>query len=876
MRGPYRAALFLLPPSFRRQYGEALAAEAEARLREAAPGGGRLAAVGRLAVDLVLTVFREWWDVVGATVGEVRNGMGGGVMSDLKSAFRALRRAPGFALAVVGMLTLGIGVSTVALGLVDAYLVESLPYPDPDRLVELWPEENWSSQMVDLAREGLHTVQGLAATGGELLVLQDGGEPEELFVTTATPNLFEVLGVQPILGRGFIPTDGVPGAPPVVVLSHAVWAERFGSDPSIVGRSIALGGEGQLRRTVVGVMPEGYVPVDGRGIGAWVPVISDPSAHAYGDEYFMKAVARLAPGARPADTRREIRAWASRMTEVDPGWFTPERVAHAEARSLATYINGDKRTPVLLSLAAALLVLLVACANVANLMLARTTARARELSVRAALGAGRVRTGRVVAIEVAVLGTAGSLLGFAAALGLVGVLEHRFPGASPAWELTLNVRWVASAAFLAAVATLLSGLAPALQAAVRDPARAMSGGRGTGGGRRSIRLQEMLSASQLALATAGVAAMGLLGRSLLHLDQVDPGFVAAHAVTFRVTASPAAYADDADVVRFFREARTALASVPGVEAVGFGSRLPLSGGTSETTVQPEGMVLSKGAPRPVAWHRLATPGYLEALGAHLVAGRFPTEADDVNGQPELVVINRAAARAYWPNASALGKRFYGPGHKVWLTVVGVVDNVLEHGQATPARPGLYIPHRDWPRRSLYAVVRTRTDPVALLPRMKKAIWSVSPGTPVSRVRTLRQILDKGLEPTRILTLLAALAGGVTLLLGALGTYGVVSHGVARRAREIGVRVALGANRGQLLRGELARATRIVVMGVVAGLGLAWLTGQALHGVLFGVAPSDMASLAVAVSSLAAIGYLAAFLPARRAARVDPMEVMREQ
>ena len=725
----YRAALLLLPPSFRRRYGAALVEEAEDRLREAGSGGSRIAVLGGLAVDLAGTVAREWWDV---TVEETRSGMGAGAMADLRWALRGLRRSSGFALAVVAMLALGIGVSTVALGLVDAYLVKSLPYPDGYRLVALWPEENWSNQMVDLAREGLHSVEGLAATGGELLVLQEGGEPEEVFVVMATTNLFDVVGVKPALGREFLPDDGVPGAAPVTILSHRVWFERFGSDPSILGRSIALGGEGELRRTVIGVMPDGYIPLDGKGVAAWVPVIVDRSAHGYGDEYYMKAVGRLAPGLTPGDAMREMRAWAPRMSESDPGWFTPERLTRTTALSLGAYITRDRRTPVLLALSAALLVLLVACGNVANLMVARTVGRERELSVRAALGAGRLRTALTVLMEVAVLGVVATALGFGAALALVRVLESRFPGALPDWGLSLDPRWGVAAGALALAAALLSGLVPALQASRRDPARAMAGGRDAAGSKRLVRLQELLSASQLALATAGVAAMGLLGQSLLRLDQVDPGFAPRRAMTFRVTAPPAAYPDDADVLRFFREARAALAGVPGVEVAGFGSRLPLSGGQSEVTVQPEGMRFDEESPRPVAWHRLVTPGYLEALGAHLVEGRLPTEADDRDGEPELAVINRAAAEAYWPGASPLGKRFYGPGHKVWLTVAGVVDDVLEKGQGTPAKPALYIPHRDWARRSMYAVVRTREAAPALLPQMKQAIWSVSAGTPISR------------------------------------------------------------------------------------------------------------------------------------------------
>lgn len=871
--GLYRLATRLLPPGFRRAYGVELVDQARTRLSEARGLSGRFAAAFRLGVDLARAIVREWWDVF---VQAARTGMGGGMSSDVRWALRALTRSPGFAAAVVATLGVGIGTTTVALGLVDTYLLRSLPFPGGDRLVAVWPEENWSRQMVEMAGEGFPSLEGVAGAGGLMLVLQEGGEPEELFACEATTNLHDVLGVRPALGRDFLPGDARPGAEPVTLLSHTLWVERFGADPAVVGRSVALGGEGHLRRTVVGVMPEGYLPLQGAGVDVWVPVVIDPTSDDYGDSYFMQAVGRLRATARPDDARRDMVAWARRMGDVNPAWFTAERAQRASIPPLARERTADRRTPVLVALGAALLVLLVACANVANLVVARTTGRERELSVRAALGAGRLRTARTILVEVSILALAGGALGLLVAFGLVRGLERWYPGALPEWGLGIDMRWAAAALGLGALATLAAGLVPALQAARRDPARAMAGGRGTSGRRRLTRVQEVLSASQLAMATAGIAAMGLLGHSLLELGDVDPGFATPRRVTFRVTAPPAAYPADADVARFFRDARAALAEVPGVEAVGFVSRLPLGGGDSRSTVTPEGWQFAEGDAHPVAWHRLVTPGYLEAMGARLIEGRIPTDSDDRDELPELVVVNRAAAQAYWPDESAVGKRFYGAEHRVWLTVAGVVNDLMENGQTRAVLPGLYVPHRDWPWRTMYAVVRGRQEPAALMPDLKQAIWSVSAGAPISRVATLGQVAARGLKPTRTLALLAALAGGVTLLLGALGIYAVVSHAVARRTRELGVRAALGAGRARLLRGELAGVSRIVAAGVGAGLFLAWLAGRALRGALYGVGAIDLPSLAAAVTLLGGVAYLAAWLPARRAATVDPVRVMREE
>lgn len=869
----YRAALWLLPPAFRRAYGASLAADAESRMSEAESWAARWVEGMRLAWDLVRALIREWADA-GAEL--ARDAMGAGMAADLRQAVRSVLRAPAFTAAVVGTLGLGIGATTVALGLVDTYLLRSLPYPEGGRLVVLWPSENWSREMIERARERMPSMTGVAGAGGTMLVLAEGGEPEEVFASQATTDLHDVLGVMPALGRGFRRNDGLPGAEPVAILSHRLWMDRFGGDREVIGRRVELGGEGHLRRTVIGVMPNGYLPLEGDGVDVWIPVVMDPSARGYDGSYFMRSVARLAPGAGPDDALGDLRILAARMGALHPDWFTEARIARATAIPLAHDRSADRRTPVMVALAASLLVLLVACANVANLVVARTTGRERELSVRAALGAGRLRTARAVLAEVVVLAAAGSALGTTLAYLLVRALERWFPQAIPDWGMQVDVRWIAVTGALAVLAALAAGLFPALHAVRRDPARAMAGGRGVSGQRRLSRLQEALSAGQLALSTAGIAAMGLLGRSLLQLNQVDPGFAPAHAITFRVTAPPFAYPEDADVTRFFREVRAALAGVPGVETAGLASRLPLDGGDSRITVTPEGWEFEEGDAHPVAWHRLITPGYLEAIGARLVSGRIPTEEDDRDDLPERVVVNRAAAEAYWPGEPAVGKRFYGEGGSDWLTVAGVVEDVMENGQTRPVLPALYVPHRDWARRSMYAVARAHGDPSTLMPELKRAVWSVSAGAPISRVETLDRVARRGLKPTRTLVILAGIAGVVTLLMGALGIYGVVNHAVVRRARELGVRAALGAGRVRLMRGELAAATRIVGLGLTVGLLLAWLTGHALRGALYDVGTFDAPSFGGALVLLTGVAYLAAWVPARRASTVDPATVMREE
>jgi putative ABC transport system permease protein len=868
----YGLGMWLLPPDFRRRYGASLLEEAQASMRERPTRSGRIRRGVALALDLAGAVAREWWHVLLVAVG----GAGSGIVADARLALRALRRSPGYALAIIGTLGLGIGASTTAFGLADAYLLRSLPYPEPDRLMVLWPEQNWSRSMVDMARDGLPSLEELGGVGGATLVLSEGGEPEELFVSTITTNVHRIVGVAPALGRGFIPEDAAPGAEPVVILSHPLWAERFGSDPTVLGRAVALGGEGHLTRTVVGIMPAGYLPVEGKGVDAWIPVTMDRAARDWSDSYFMQSIARLGVGARPERVATDTRAWAERVREAEPGWFSEDDVARATAVTLASERTASRRMPLTVGVTAALLVLLVACANVANLVVARTTGREHELSIRAALGAGRVGTARVVLSEVLLLAGVGGLAGLGVAAALVRRIERRIPEALPDWGLSFDARWVGAAILLAGIAAVVAGAVPALQAARRDPARSLSGAHGGTAGMGMSRFQRFLSASQLALATAGIAAVALLGRSLDALSAVDVGFDREGAVTFRVTAPPTAYPEDADVTRFFRDVRSALAEVPGVESVGLVSRLPLSGGDSRTTVLPEGWERQEGAPLPEAWHRLITPGYLEALGARLWEGRLLGPEDDLDGAPELVVLNRTAADRFWPGESAVGKRFSGPGGVTWVTVAGVIGDVRERGQQGVMLPALYIPHRDWPWRTMYGVVRARGEPMRLVPALKDAVWSVSAGVPVSRVQVLDRIVSSGLLLPRLLTILAAVAGAVTLLLGALGVYGVVSHAVARRRRELGVRAALGADRSRLVRGELHQATGIVASGLAAGLALAWAAGRGLASAVSGVESLDIPAFAAAVGLLGVVAYGAAWFPARRAARVDPVRIIRDE
>ncbi len=864
----YALLLYLLPAAFRRRFGREMREEAEWVLRH----GGREGRAG-LMVDLARTWVREWMDEAGAALRALSGGMGMG-MGSFRTSLRGLVRTPGFTVAVVVTLGLGIGANTFAFGLVDAFLLRTLPYDQPDELVAIWPDQLFSREMVRSAQEELSGLQDAAGVSAALLTLQEGGDPVEVFAQEHTTNLFGLLGARPLLGRDFTPADAEAGAEPVTILTHELWTARFGADPEVLGRVIELGGEGHVRRRVIGVMPSDHAPIRGSRVEAWTPVTLDPADPDWDDSYFMTGLGRLRPGQTVAGFQPEQKAWAQRLAEGSD-WFADEEVARARPVGWAELGVADRRPPLLMALAAAALILLVACANVANLVLARTIGREREFSVRAALGSGRSRAAGLVFSETLLLGLAGSLLGVGVALLLENRVAVIAPDLVPESGLDVLGRPLIVAAGLAVLTALLAGIGPALHSAGRDPAEAMSGGRGAQLSRGTRRLQSTLAAGQLGLATVGIVATLLLARSLASLAAVDPGFEAGEQLTFRVTAPAFSHPEDEDVERFFREATVALQETPGVRNAGFVSRRPMMGGLSRITAFPEGWEVAEGDRPPEVTHRLVTPGYLEAIGMRLLDGSYLGPEHDVEGAADFGVVTRTAAERFWPGESAVGKSFLAPGGVPWLTIVGVVEDVREQGPAVELLPAAYIMHRNWPWRTMFAVVEAEggTLPIG---EAEAAIRSVQAGVPVARVSTVSTFVENALRPTRLLVYLALVAGSVTLLLGALGVYGVVAYGVSRRTRELGVRAALGAGATRILRSELGRVGPILAMGGVVGVVGAWFAGRGLESTLFGVDAFEPISVGAAVLLLAAVAITAAWIPARRAARVDPVEALRSE
>jgi predicted permease len=848
--------------------------EAESELASARGAGGLVRAALRLAMDLARTFVREWLDVATAA-GSAGDGVASRLVGDVRFALRSLGRSPVHTAVVLLTLFLGIGANTAIFGVVDAVLLDPLPYERPDDLVQLWPGQFWSEGMVDRAREGLPGLVDVAGFGGELLTVTEGGEPVEAYGMEVTTSFFDVLGVAPALGRGFRGEDGRPGAEPVVVLSRRLWLERFGGDPDVLGSVVAIQDEGVARRRVVGVMPAGYRSLQ-PGVDAWIPVVIDRAEGAYDDSYFMEAVGRLRPGATVDDARRAVQTLARRMRAELPGQFREEEVAAATALSLSRALAGSLRTQLLALFAAVGLVLLIACVNVANLLLARTANRHREMGIRTALGAGRGRIAGQLLTESAVLGLLGGGGGLLVATLGRDLLVGALPGAS--WrfeEVALDLRVLGFTLAVSLGAAFLFGAAPALLAVSRAPADSLGAGRGQSPGRRGLRLSQLLVSVEVALALVSVFAAVLLTRAVWSAASVDPGFEPEGVVTFRATAPRASYPDDDDVLRYFRDVRAKLAAVPGVESVGYVSRLPMGSGTSRITITPAGLELADDEARPVATHRLVGTGYAESVGMRLREGRQLDERDAADG-PLPVVVNATLADRFWPDG-ALGRGLYGPGGVTWATVVGVVEDVREDGPSRPVLPAVYLPHRDWAWRTMTFTVRARgDDPLALVPALEEAVWSVSPDVPVSRVRTLRSVVDGAVQDTRLTARLFTLFAALALVLGAVGVYGVMAYAATRRRREFGIRTALGAPRVRVTGAALLRAARPLLAGIVAGVVAAPFVGRLLTSLLHGLEPGDPLSIAAGAGGLALVGVVATWLPVRRATGVDPTECLRAE
>ena len=796
------------------------------------------------------------------------------LLQDLRYAARMLLRSPGFALVAILMLALGIGANTVIYSLVDGILFRPLPFPESERLVSVSqakPSRGWHENPLSYPnfhdwRAGSRSLT-LAAYTGNAFNLAGGERPEHVTGASVSASLFQVMGVSPQLGRGLLPEEDREGGKPVVVLSNELWRSHFGADPSIVGKTVRLDGEA---RTVVGVMPSGFdFPAQTQ---LWVPLALSPTEGRGGN--YLRVVGRLQPGVSHQRAEAELNAVAQRLEQEYPasnsGW-------RAEVISFREAGIGDGRMALYLMMGAVGFVLLIACANLANLLLARGAIRQREIAVRAALGAGRGRIVRQLLSESVLLGLLGGALGLLLASWGVAALRAIFPPSIPSWVTpAINVRVLLFTTVLAGGTALLFGVVPALRAVRTDVQTTLrSAGRGSGGTPERGRLRNALVVGQIALSLVLLVGATLLIRSFLQLQDVPPGFQREGVVAARLALAGPEYEGDLQRIAFWNDLVDRVHAIPGVQAVGAVSTVPLRGSYTAGVVV-EGKDVPPGD-EPSTQFQLIAGEYLQTLRIPLLRGRSLTAAETMDTSAHLALVGATAARHLWPGVDPLGKRFrLTGGDSVWHTVVGVGGYIRQGSLAEETRNQVYIPFGSRADRGMIMLVRTSGPTAAAIPLIRRAVSSVDPNLPIYDAKSLNQISRESLWSERLLGWLFSSFAAIALVLAVTGVYSVMAFLVTQRTHEIGVRMALGARQGEVLRLVLRRGLMLTIFGVAVGIAGAFAVTRLLAGLLYGVQPTDPATFVGVSLLLPTVALLAAFLPARRATRVDPMIALRAE
>lgn len=810
-------------------------------------------------------------------------------LTDFRYAVRQLHRRPGFAAVAVLTLALGIGANTAIFSVVNTVLLRPLPYAQPDRVVAVWNafdgREDYSlsaPELIDYRRE-IRSFEHLAAYDVTDANLTGDGPPERLSIARVTASLFSALGVDAAVGRTFVADEDVPGQDDVVVLGHGLWQRRFGGDPSVVGRAVRL--DGRSRR-VVGVMPATFrLPQDFEAEDAtqlWVPLALDLENLGGRGSHGLDAVARLRPGASLAEANAELRVVAQRW--VDEG-ITDIEDFTTFAVPVEEEVVGEVRPALLVLFGAVGFILLIACANVANLLLVRGDERQKEIAVRAALGSGRRRIiGQLLAesLLLAVLGGAlGLLLGYLGVEALIALDPPSIPRAS---EFGLDARVLAFTGVAALLTGVFFGTIPALQASRPDLTLPLK--EGAGGGTfdpRRQRLRRGLVVGEVALSVVLVIGAGLMIRSFWELRQIELGFRPESVLTMQLTLPAADYSETADVTAFYRQLTERVDALPGVASAGAAAALPLMHTVGDWGIDIEGRV-EEPDENFVGYPQIVTPRYFEAMGIRRVGGRFLEETDRADAVPA-AVISETMAETYWPGETAIGKRFRisreendGP----WFTVVGVAGDVRRNALADEPLPTMYFPHAQLAvamgstTAAMTLVLETASDPLALVDAVREVVRSMDASLPVSEVRSMEQVVNAALAEPRYIMLLLVIFAGVALALGAIGIYGVIAYAVSRRTQEIGIRMALGAASGNVRRLVVGHGAMLAAIGIVLGSALALATTRVLAGLLYGVSPTDPATFVGVALLLGLVAVFASYVPARRATKVDPMRALRAE
>ncbi len=811
--------------------------------------------------------------------------MGNRFLQDLRYALRGLRNSPGFTTVAVLTLGLGIGANTAIFSVIDTVLLRPLPYRHPDRLVTVehhYPSLNDLHTSVSVPgflayRQRNNLFEAAAVENGWVPTLTGHGDPARITGSQVSGEFFTVFGVAPRLGRAIGPEDAEPGHPRIAVLSQGMWQRVFGADPAVLGQRAILDGE---QYEIVGVMPAEFVDFWNRTAEFWVPLTFTPEQAApdrWTNEY-LPFTGRLRDGATVEQASADLAAYGQQLRAESPNRFSPDW--GLVTTSLNEKSRGPLRHALYLMLGAVVLVLLVACANVANLQLARAASRHREVAVRVALGASPAALIRQLLTESLLLALAGGLLGVLLAVWSVPALLtlNGGRGLPAADDVHLNGTVLLFALGVSLVTGVVFGLAPAsrvargsLQETLKD------GGRGASADRGGLALRRSLVVATVALALMLLAGSGLLIRSFSRLVGVDPGFKPDHLLTFNVALPRVKYPSDTLQIAALNRLTQAIKAVPGVRSAGGTSVMPFGGSWATASFNVEGFQPAANAPMPWGDMRNVTPEFLPTLGVELLRGRQFTDQDRAGSVP-VVIVDEEMARRYWPEQNPIGKRItfnnLSDSSIAWLNVVGEVRHTMHEGLDAQPRVQIYFPIQQGGLPFLAYAVRTSGDPAAVVPQLKQAVASVDADLPMSNISTMDELIEGTTGPRRFAMLLLAAFSVLAASLAAIGLYGVMSYSVTQRARELGVRLALGAGPGQVLGLVVREGVRLAGVGLGIGLLAALAVSRILRSMLFGVTATDPVTFIVIPLLLLAVTALACWVPARRAARLDPIVALR--
>ncbi len=888
----YRAALAIFPARIRRAHGDEMAAMFEAAWGDArARGrGAALAQAVRSARDLTLNgiaarladLTTKRRDRSAHDHHRIRRGGGGQGMDtalqNLRHSLRGFARRPGFTFIAVLTLGLGIGGTTAIFSIVSALLLRPLPYARPDQLVTVnhyYPsldglEASVSARGYRDYRNRTHTFSSVAVETVQAKNLTGDGEPERISTAAVSPQYFGTLGVPASVGRSF-GVEVENGDANVVVVSDGFWLRRFGGSPDAVGRTLDLDG---VPYTVVGVMPAGFRDVFSRDVQLWVPLILTEEQYSRGyTNEFLSAVARVAPGLGVRQAAEEMAAFAETLKQ-DESLRLPSDWS-IKVTGLQERATRDVRPALLVLLGAVLLVLLIACANVANLLLTRASGQRRQIAVRLAMGASRAHVISRLLADGIVLGLAGAIVGLLIADWGLGGLRAVAASTVPAvGDASLDRTVLVFTLVVSVVTGAFISLMPAFGAWHTDVSRALREGVRAGDDRAGLRLRRSFVVAQLALSLALLAGAGLLLKSVARLQAVSPGFDPKGVMTFFVSLPPSAYPDGDAQRQFYDDLLPSLRRVPGVTSAGLDNVLPFSALWATSSFAIVGREMGPDEPYPWGDFRIVSPGFQDALKLPLVEGRFFTDADGPE-TPMVAVVDEELARRYWPQGGAIGQRisYGGPDE---IEIVGVVAHAAHEGLDADPRAQVYVSYRQRPQRGMFVVARASGRPEAILPGLRAAVRAADPNIPLARVSTMERLVDESMGNRRLSLVLLAVFAAVALTLAATGVYGVMAQVVGQRTRELGVRMAMGAKRSDVLALVMRQGMALVAIGVALGLVGSLTFARVLRGQLFGVEPTDPSTFALVVVVLLASAALATLVPALRATRVDPVVALRDE